>query len=181
MYDNVRDAQKYLEHTIIRYKKAPVYVTRISEGVSLRIMDIKTGKESKVLITDPLLNFDPVPLGYGVDARGFPYFCFRTPRRRWKQGLHEESFSLHPTSLGYVDFGNMAGLRSIYDAIKGKHKKFKEAFKEGGVFHRYFCVKKDGETYLEYKGDVIGVFVGEELSLYENYSYLDKYVKEVMQ
>lgn len=182
MYDNVSDARRYLDYTIIRYKRSPVLVKGITsqkKSLVLHILNISTDKMSTVDINDPSLNFEPVPLGYGTDEKGHVFFCSRLPRRKWKQGLHEESLTVHPGLLGKVGFGSMAGLRALANTIKGKHKSFKEAVETGGIFHRLFRIPSPDDKLIEYKGTVIGRVKDGFIELLADYKYLENYVKEV--
>ena len=184
MYDNARDAQRYLDHSIIRIKNTPVMVIQCYEDGGEVILDVKylrTGKRKEINIKDESLNFKPVPLGYGVTLAGGIYFVVRLPRRRWKQGLHQESLAFKDRLGVAIDLTTNQGQHSIANTIQGKFKSFKEALAEGGIFHRYFYIKKlQDREILEYKGDPIGSFREGRLELKEEYNYLEKYVEEVM-
>jgi len=184
MYDNVEDARRYLDGSVIRYGKKPIlvhgcYVNR--KSVTLEVSYLRTEKRENIAINDPLLNFKPVPLGYGVDVRGDIHFHFRIPRRRWKQGLHPESVGVSGGAARRISFGSRGERLSLANTIQGRFKTFKQAFKEGGIFHRNFQIAmRNGGRFLEYRGERIGSFDGNTLELYDKYSYMDKYVEEVM-
>ena len=184
MYDNARDAIRYLENSIIRIKQTPVLVRSCWEDgrkVMLEIQYLRSGKRKIIDINDKSLNFKPVPLGYGVDERGVVFFAIRYPRRKWKQGLHRESLRFSPKLLGKVYLDNKGGRLALANTIQGRFKSFKDALLEGGVFHRHFRIhKKLVDTLLEYKGERIGAFHEGKLELLEEHTYLEKYIEEVM-
>lgn len=184
MYDNLRDVERYLHDSIIRVNKSPVMVEDAymkGRVVWLRLQYLRSGKRKDIAITDPSLNFKPVPLGYGVDDLGRVFFSYRLPRRRWKQGLHLESFGCLPQVGGGLNINTSRGRKALVNTIQGKFSSFQDAFKNGGIFHRHFRIIKEGaQRILEYKGEYVGEFQGEHLKLRDEYSYLETYAGEVM-
>ena len=143
MYDNVQDAQRYLDHSIIRIRKTPILVRgcyEVDGEVLLSIRYLRSGKQRTIPIKDKSLNFKPVPLGYGVDSRGSTFFAYRQPRRKWKQGLHQESLSFQRNLIGKVRIDSRLDKVALANTIQGRFKSFEEALEEGGVFHRFFQV-----------------------------------------
>jgi hypothetical protein len=150
-------------------------------GIQLKAVDLISDKFLTFSIDSKFLDFEPVPLGYGVDVLGQPFYCYRNPIRRWKQGLHPENFTHTPLDRA-VGFGNTQMMKGILSAIKGKVKSYQEAFEDGGVFHRHFCIIPLGpERFLEYKGERIGTLNEDGFVLSEAYAYLEKYVQEVIE
>ena len=88
MYDNERDAQRYLDNSIIRLKKTPVMVLQCyerGEDVILDVQHLRSGKREAINIKDESLDFSPVPLGYGMLDNGKVFFVSRQPRRRTRR------------------------------------------------------------------------------------------------
>lgn len=177
MYDTKKDALRYLKDSIIRYKKEPVVVVDCrgnGKAVSLYLQPLTGGRIEICNINNPDLDFEPVPLGYGMDNEGDIFYFKRIPSRMWKQGLHNNN--LRTISIKTRDpFGKRNTL--LRNCIKGVKVSFKEALEDGGVFHRFFRVDF---PFLFYKEQLIGAVSKQgEFTLEEKYSYLENYVREV--
>lgn len=183
MYDNPRDAERYLTDSIIRHKRIPILVQGVyPDGKKVMLVCRKMLDNKKIVVDtfDKDLDYSPVPLGYMVAPDGRVSYTFRVPRRKWKQGLHMESFGT-TNGLGKPILGDPEHNKSLAKTILGKFMSYAQALDNGGIFHRHFRIHiEENVRILEYKGTTIGSIKNGVVQLDEGRQYLEKYVKEVV-
>lgn len=187
MYDNERDAKRYLQDSVIRVGKKPIYVSSIFTvrgKQTVKYFPLGSYQTKIIALDDEDLNFNPVPLGYGKSCRGYPsvgYF-HRYPARMWKQGLSWDSLKILTNEEGYFFYNIREDIESskiLLDVIKGKKVSYDRAFKgeNCGIFSRKWAVHPISKSVL-YKGKLVGKAEKNKILLLPEYGYLDKVAEE---
>lgn len=187
MYDNERDAKRYLQDSIIRVGREPIYVSHVftlKGKPTLKYFPLGSYQPKTIALDDEALNFNPVPLGYGKSCGGrlnVGYF-HRYPARMWKQGLSWDSLKILTNKEPYYFYNIREDMESstiLLDVIKGKKVPYEKAFngENCGIFSRKWAVHPVSKSVL-YRGKLVGKAEKDKILLLPEYSYLDKVVEE---
>ena len=182
VFSDAGHAGMRLSRSILRYKGHPVLLNDVRDDYSCTFVYLMTGRESSIPdVRDcPDFSLEPVPLGFcqvGKLAR----YLMRKPRRRYKQGLNEESlYAEGPPlpSLHHTEFQKALGR-----AIRGRHTTLQEAialvdketFKSVPIHRDWALMKDDGEYYVlfRYYG-AVGKLVNGVFEINPSYQYLQE-------
>jgi len=185
MFINLHDAKMRLEHTLIRYKKEPVYIidiTQPSVTYFLMVEGLRTDKISKVKLQDPEIDLSPVPLG-NLNHEGDTYYTSRIPQRAWKQGLHRDSFIAYSIKHGYcgLPLPCKALLKTIannYPSVKQSHRLIEEGTVVSSAFSRNFSIG-DKRVIVYQSKILIGVFTNnlKDFELDEAHFYFKEHLQ----
>jgi len=170
-----------LQGSIIRFGEEPLLVAEVAGADKFSILGytLKDGADTIIALDDPLLNFEPVPLGFIPSVGEVDFFTFRNPLRQYRVGLNSENFSFTITNAaGLTEVARMnvrdranALKRSlssskknqqIHNCIKGVFPSVEKAFislEEGGkqvvAISRDFAMDKN--FCLFFRTDMVGV------------------------
>lgn len=171
-----------LSRSILRYKGHPILLGDVRDNYSCSFTYLMTGRESTIKdVRDcPEVSFEPVPLGF-CQVGGYARYLMRKPRRRYKQGLNEESLYAEGPQL--PSLSNEEFRKSLGRAIRGRHMSITDAIaaveKETFVsapFHRDWAVYKEGDDLFvlyRYYG-AVGKIVDGNVVINSNYQYLQE-------
>ena len=196
-YDE-QTAKRYLRNSVIRYKNAPILITSI-EHIN---QDGILGKEWKVgynrvgtnmpgifFLPNPMVNFNPVPLGM-MNGIQHTFYVSRAPIRAWKIGLSEENCNFHSVlSDNYPAQENMIlsfSGRHVGLTIEGKYPTYKEGLKQlngetqSVGISRSFAMNKRGLIYKTMPMPV-GVCKDTGPKLLEEFAYLEQVMRKELQ
>lgn len=183
MFENtsIADLRNILTGSVIRFGSDPFLICNIIDADSffLHGYTIEKGQEHSVVITDPRLNFEPVPLGYMDCNSSVDVFTYRTPMRQYRVGLGSENFQYSiPLSSTLADIHRMEARdraqrvkrdisaskknTALYKCISGVFSPIDKAFdaiEEGRktvvALSRDFAVDKD--FCLFFRTDMVGI------------------------
>jgi len=180
MYETVEDARTYISNSIIRHKGVPVRINNISEGgrvIGHTIPDLKPVKHP---MEDKGWNIRPIQLGYAEMAGGWVYLS-RIPRRKWKQGLHEQSVHIisggtrHPVALDEV---NLPGLVDKHYPSLNEAVEMSEEEGNTVAFSPNFAIKR---AKVFYKGREVGEFNHGYPRLSKEFNWLREALEEAQE
>ncbi len=192
-YD-VRHAKMYLQHSVIRFKKQPIYIINVTKGskeILIHFIFLLNTQEQIINITNKDLNFLPVPLGYANKINKDVHIYIRKPVRAWKIGLSLSNIRVTTYSLTplYIP-NNILFSNSLYKTIINNYPTYSETRKklkksdcdEIIAFHRHFCLRKEKDLikiyYYKYK-DSIG-FPALTPILNPKFSFLNEHLKDAI-
>ena len=181
MYEFARDANFYLEGSIIKYNDTLVVVHSVDDTFNMRCHDLSADREVVTnLREDGGVDLKPIPLGF-MNYQGNAYYIARKPKRSWRQGLSRNNVS---TELPW----ELIVSPRLVDVVKGNYPTYKEALElikdgQGVAFHRNFKLSKmHGATVVNYKNLVVGMVVdGGRIALSDPFTYLRELVMEIVE
>lgn len=149
--DNLDYASGRLLNTFLQHNGEAIYVTNISpddDFVPSASVLYSDGRVRAIPLKE--LSHLPIPLGY-VPQTTSHYYLERLPRRKWKQGIHQENTVCirKDGGQGGIEFSMLQAL------VKGNYAPKEEAIAKGGAFSPSFFVHKKTDT-LWYRGQFVG-------------------------
>lgn len=88
--NNVGDARRILEKSIIRYYEEPLFVNRIHDNWQMACFKLHDHKQVMIDARDENLNLEPIPNGF-VNGYGTSIYLSRGTPRIMQQGLSREN------------------------------------------------------------------------------------------
>lgn len=180
MYDLARDANFYLNSSIITYDGVPTYIEGVDEEFQALGVKLDSGDRVRFNVNeDKLVDLKPFKLGY-LNYNGQAYYIARKPKRSWRQGLSKNNLS------GSANW-RLVCSQALVSVVQNKYPTFGVCLDSvsGGLcssasFHRLFRVRGvDGELVLDYKERCVGKLNGGEVALKEEYDHLREFVREI--
>ena len=192
-YDDENYARERLSGTVVRIDGIAVYLQHV-DGWLFRAHNLSDKKHTDVDIRKVDIDIKPIPLGY-VNYQGNTYYTSRSPARRWKQGLSEDSFNVTQVKrdgkVAKARGGGMITSKELANCINNKYPSFKKAYKNvatgectGLAFSRKFAVSSSSSPnnpyVLLYRGEKVGVVNYKGINLESKYSFLKEALLEVL-
>jgi hypothetical protein len=188
-YD-LQHAKSYLQGSIIRYRKRPIYITRLEQGKGerdylikyLSIGDIYKEAEPKIgNFPDDAFDLNPVPLGMVNIPGGAVYYVERMPVRQWKIGLTSNNARSQRLIAGEVgvDHRHLIHSKEMDKTIRGKYPKVPDilrAMHPSAAFSRRFAIH-NGKLLYRTRGQV-GNIVRGQLRLNDKFFFLKEVLME---
>lgn len=182
---SIHDLKTILQGSIIRVAEEPLLVVSVIEGDGFLLQGytVQDGAEITIALDNPVLNFEPVPLGFIPSIGEVDFFSYRVPTRQYRVGLNSENFSFSLVNgAGFPEVVRMnardraSALRrsisttkknkQLCDCIKGQYPSINNAFQalEEGDKHvvavsREFAVDKN--FCLFFRTEMVGVVTEE--------------------
>jgi len=191
------DLKMMFAKTIIRYKEFPVFVEDVAisrdEKVMLELYSLSTGECKWYPFNEEDYNFKPVRLGY-LNLRGFSYYLYRKPVRKYKQGLALESLAIVDSGYHFLDNEERGRSQKVYKSIKELHSKELVATIKGYypslkdaltmfedmacevAFDRQFSI--DRKMNIFYKGCPVGCYEDGKISFNKGQEYLSNALRK---
>lgn len=182
MWDNLEDCKNQLVGTIVRHNGRAVTVRSVDSRQGEIVCELIRLSDKKGSLTKlKFLELSPVKLGY-VNGMGTSRYICRTASRRWKHGLDSSNTRevIDGETLGFRHFtfmnkGISAAIENNYPTLSASLTHLKEGLVEKVAFSRLFAIS---DTFLYYRGSVVGKVVGEELVLDNEARYLQELLDE---
>jgi hypothetical protein len=207
-YEGVDDARMRLRHTVVLYKRQPVYITEINQGTDDEIFrvyfnelplvsgrrgrgleDDEEGGNKRKFISSKHFDIAPFRMGYvNRPTNTGAFYCSRLPCRMQKQGLCEENFVGIDNFGGIVPFGTFYSCKETLAMVEGRYPSFDVALKAlnkitAVAFSRDFCLVKDTVIpdliYLYHKGNKVGMYNSGKTSLGADFKCLRESLNEL--
>ena len=123
MFENttINDLKNILAGSVIRSNEKPFLVANVVDAETFLLSGylIENGAEHTIKITDPHLNFEPVPLGYMcLEQSPADVFTYRTPMRQYRVGLGSETFQYAIPPSGSLGEAHRMKARDSAHSIK---------------------------------------------------------------
>lgn len=191
IYKDKYYAKARLHGTVIRVNGVVVYLQYVDDW-TYSCTDLAKSTSKNIDLSKAEVDLTPLPLGF-VNKRGCSYYLSRSPVRRWKQGLSNESLKTTEVPLdeevrARVGLGLLTS-REIVACISNKYPTLLEAYKkvsEGRcsamAFHRRFAItrNKGDMCDLWYKTKPVGTISRNGVRLISKYSYLKEMIEEIL-
>jgi len=176
-FANNEDIKARLRHTIILYKKKPIYVLD-TDGDGLLCRYLSTDRRFRVEARDLKLDMSSVPLGNLNTKWGVAYLS-RVPIRRYKQGLSFDN--LHAIKSFRESLRYLHHFKDLNMTILGKYpslKRAKESVDERNIHVAFSRTLSLGRNdCLFYKGQHIGWYDTKTFLFRRDYSFMKEYVE----
>lgn len=188
-FHDLQHAKSYLQHSIIRYRKNPVYVANIGPGKEDKdflltyheLKDVRDGLRPKLgNFPDNVFDFTPVPLGMLNLGHGSVLYISRMPIRQWKIGLTTHNSTATNVLVGdeIMDYPRWLYTSKMRDMIRGKYPKLKEVLDgPGAAFSRRFAIR-DRTLYYQTRGAVGGLDGRQQPILNDKFFFLKEALME---
>lgn len=189
MYDNVRDAQSYLNGTVAFWDGAPIYIERIEadfgvSGYKLPV-DGRAVRETFGTINDKRFQCQQYRLGYLNWSTGAALYVSRRPHRGVHQGLSDQNLSIIDGLGNPQSMARAIREQGFADMLMGKYPTPAEAAKmmdkkgtTSVAFDRYLAVSRhphfENLRFLKYKGRDVSWSDKNEFKLPEEFKYLQQ-------
>jgi hypothetical protein len=140
-------------------------------------------------ISSKYFDIAPFKMGYVNRPTGSgAFYCSRLPNRMQKQGLSAENFIAKDNNNSLVDFNTFIKTKEVLEMVANKYPTFDAARRAlakvpSVAFSRDFCLVKDAVvedfTWIYYKGDKVGMFAGESITLGNKFKCLKESLQEL--
>lgn len=157
-FDNVNDARRVLDNTLIRIGGVPVYANRVNEEGNLEYFNIKTKKRHLIDANSKDIDTTPVQLGF-VNGYGSAVYVSRATPRVMKQGLSNDNMVVETilrNEGSNILADQVISLKSelLINTIDGDYPSFADALKsvtdgdsELVAFSRHLAISKNFNIY----------------------------------
>ena len=172
-------AKIYLENSVIRYKKIPIYIRDVNQVENeFKLLYNKLGRQTieMTFLPNKHIDFNPVPLGF-LNTQRNTFYVSRLPARQWKIGLHQNNIKFTNAVIGTKIKNPSLNSTLLANCILGKYPSYKAAYDSiiSGkrfitAFSRKFAICKEGLLYKN-NGQCIGPIL-QNPSLNDAYKYL---------
>lgn len=172
MFDNVNDASMRVRHSVIHYKKEPVYITDIYENDESILYAsytnlITRAERNKVLLNSKHFDWTAFKLGYVNSANLGALYVGRRAARKYKAGLSQGNVTiLGPDGEGHINipedllYSSALGktINGTYPALTAALKQVQDKESNCIAFDRRFAFYRDkiGIIKLLFKNKAIG-------------------------
>lgn len=198
-YKNFGELSERYQGSIIYYGAEPVFVQDILEdhpvnglnvwNIGDKAMKRRVVKASEVELIDHAFNLGYINKlphddgDYDEDRDYLTSYCYRTPKRQWKQGLNEYNIDFEPLLKSFHELTTNPMFRDMlmnkYPTLKQAKKLLKLPIREVAFNQKLALVlNRADQVYLEYRGTTIGVSEdGDKFKLRPSHTYMREFVE----
>lgn len=195
---NSEHAQRYLAGSLIRLDNEPIYVIDVGHKKNtIYFIHLADGTEGNIPISSPLINLNPVPLGFlnwkqrsGNNQIHYASYLQRIPERSWNIGCTHRNIQFRDVMDGASPEGNtgqwvreVLQSKALRLSILGEYPKLPHTMKvmaesqsiRSRAFSRRFAVTHGQELRFKYHSVAVGM-MNKNLSftLLPKYKYLSE-------
>lgn len=195
-YENVRDANQHLMHSVVMFAGAPAFVHEVIQGPEQGSFSVHLGHLPRIqnTFTVDLFHADFEPrncrLGYvNVSSIGHALYCTRIPARQYHQGLvrgnvnipRVEGRTVSTFEMLLQEPGFADALRNVYPTYEAAQGLLENPNYTSMAFNRRYALSKDelGFYRLHYKGEPVAFGEGKKFKVPEKFKYLREELMEL--